>query len=80
VAKPTSGLAPFINERLASFSKDLYAETLAQMETELLTLVLQHAGGNQSEASRILGITRGSLRNKIRSHGISIDQVITVEG
>jgi two-component system response regulator AtoC len=49
------------------------------METELLTLVLQHAGGNQSEASRILGITRGSLRNKIRTHGISIDQVVTLE-
>lgn len=75
----TGGLSQFINERLAALSKDLYAETLAQMETELLTLVLQHAGGNQSEASRILGITRGSLRNKIRSHGISIDQVVTLE-
>jgi two-component system nitrogen regulation response regulator GlnG len=42
-------------------------------------MVLQHAGGNQSEASRILGITRGSLRNKIRTHGISIDQVVTLE-
>lgn len=78
-AKPSSGLAPFINERLAALSKDLYSESLAQMETELLTLVLQHAGGNQSEASRILGITRGSLRNKIRAHGISIDQVVTLE-
>jgi two-component system nitrogen regulation response regulator GlnG len=77
--QPSSGLSQFINERLAALSKDLYAETLAQMETELLTLVLQHAGGNQSEASRILGITRGSLRNKIRSHGISIDQVVTLE-
>jgi two-component system nitrogen regulation response regulator GlnG len=77
--QPAGGLSQFINERLTSLSKDLYAETLAQMETELLTLVLQHAAGNQSEASRILGITRGSLRNKIRSHGISIDQVVTLE-
>lgn len=79
VKQSSSGLSQYINERLAALSKDLYAETLAQMETELLTLVLQHAGGNQSEASRILGITRGSLRNKIRSHGISIDQVVTLE-
>jgi two-component system response regulator AtoC len=77
--KPSGGLSQFITERLSALSKDLYAETLAQMETELLTLVLQHAGGNQSEASRILGITRGSLRNKIRTHGISIDQVVTLE-
>jgi DNA-binding NtrC family response regulator len=74
-----SDLQQFINERLVCDSKDLYAETLAHMETELLTEVLQHAGGNQSEAARILGITRGSLRNKIRMYGISIGQVVTLE-
>ena len=77
--KSTTGLAQFIQERLAALSKDLYSETLGQMETELLSLVLQHANGNQSEAARILGITRGSLRNKIRAHGILIDQVVTLD-
>ncbi len=72
------GLARFIEERLAKKSTDLYAETLAEMETQLLTILLRHTDGNQSEAARILGITRGSLRNKIRSLGISIEQVVTV--
>lgn len=72
------GLARFIESRIAEESTDLYAETLAEMETQLLTILLRHTEGNQSEAARILGITRGSLRNKIRSLGISIEQVITV--
>ncbi|HRE98980.1 MAG TPA: sigma-54 dependent transcriptional regulator [Pirellulaceae bacterium] len=61
-----------IERGLVRGSVDLYAETLAVMERELLTRVLTHARGNQSEAARILGITRGSLRNKLRSNGISI--------
>ena len=49
------------------------------MEKQLLTTVLVHTAGNQSEASRILGITRGSLRNKIRSNGIVIGPNIKIE-
>jgi two-component system nitrogen regulation response regulator GlnG len=40
--------------------------------------VLRETGGNQSEAAKILGITRGSLRNKIRTLRLSIGQVVTV--
>ena len=41
-------------------------------EGEVLVRVLRHTDGNQLRAARILGITRGSLRNKIRALGISI--------
>ncbi|MBX9792318.1 MAG: sigma-54 dependent transcriptional regulator [Pirellulales bacterium] len=70
-------LDSFIEERLHD-SKDLYAETLALVERALLTRVLQHTAGNQSHAARILGVTRGCLRNKIRLLRISIDPVISV--
>lgn len=78
-ASKNLGLSEFITERLMTNPDSLYSETLAIMEQELLTQVLRHSGGNQSEASRILGITRGSLRNKIRAHGIVIDQVVSVD-
>jgi len=68
----------FIEERLGAGTEDLYAEALRRMERMVLTRVLQHTGGNQVQAARILGITRGSLRNKIRELGISIAR--TVEG
>jgi two-component system nitrogen regulation response regulator GlnG len=70
-------LAGFVGQRLESHSTDLYAETLEMMERYLISRVLTVADGNQSEASRILGITRGSLRHKIRALGITIEHVVT---
>jgi DNA-binding NtrC family response regulator len=69
---PRADLEPFIAERLRAGSEDLYAETLRRVERLLLTRVLQHTGGNQLQAARLLGITRGSLRTKIRELGITI--------
>jgi two-component system nitrogen regulation response regulator GlnG len=66
----------FLEERLRSGSQDLYAEALALLERLLLTRVLRHTGGNQVQAAKILGITRGSLRTKIRTLGIQIERSI----
>ena len=41
--------------------------------------ILGETAGNQSQAAEMLGITRGSLRNKIRSMGIVIEQVVSTE-
>jgi two-component system, NtrC family, response regulator AtoC len=62
----------FVGGRIAAGSENLYAEALERMEREVLVRVLKHTDGNQLQAARILGITRGSLRNKIRALGISI--------
>lgn len=77
---PRHDLAAFVEHRLKEGSEDLHAETLEMMERYLLTRVLRETGGNQSLAAKILGITRGSLRNKIRSLRLSIDHVVTVGG
>ncbi len=68
---------PFIQSRIDEDSDNLYAETLETMERQLLTHVLGVTGGNQSRAAEILGITRGSLRHKIRALGIVIEQVVS---
>jgi two-component system nitrogen regulation response regulator GlnG len=67
----------FISDRLQAGSEDLYAETLQQMEKHLLTRVLNHTGGNQLQAARVLGITRGSLRTKIRALGLTIERSVS---
>jgi len=69
----------FVGERLEVGSNDLYAEALTLMERRLLTAVLRHTGGNQLQAAKILGITRGSLRNKIRALGITIGRSVSLE-
>jgi len=66
----------FLDDRIRADSQDLYAEALAVMERSLLTRVLRHTGGNQVQAAKLLGITRGSLRTKIRTLGIQIGRSI----
>lgn len=60
----------YISDRLAAGSRDLYAECLELMERQLLTRLLKQTGGNQLRAAELLGITRGSLRHKLRALGI----------
>jgi two-component system nitrogen regulation response regulator GlnG len=38
--------------------------------------VLQHTGGNQVRAARLLGISRGSLRTKLRTYNITIGHAV----
>ncbi len=73
-----AALETFVDERIAANSTDLHAEMLAYVERIVLTRVLRHTNANQSTAAKILGITRGSLRNKIRTLGIRIDQVVNI--
>ena len=70
-------LESFVQQRIDAGSNEVYAETLELMERSLLTKILRHTGGNQSHAAEILGITRGSLRHKIRALNIQIEQVIS---
>lgn len=72
-------LNDFIEERLQAGSTSLHAEAIAFMERLTLTKVLRHTGGNQSQAARILNITRGTLRSKIRELSITIHQAVQVD-
>ena len=69
----------YVGGLIAAGSQDLYAEALERMEREVVVRILQHTSGNQLQAARILGITRGSLRTKIRSLGISIARSVWSE-
>jgi transcriptional regulator with GAF, ATPase, and Fis domain len=73
-------LKHFVDERLEQESTDLYAEALEFMERYVVTRVLRVCEGNQSKAARMLGITRGCLRSKVRALRVSIDTRVQVEG
>jgi two-component system nitrogen regulation response regulator GlnG len=70
-------LEQFIEEQLRAGADNLYESTLRRMEQLLLTRVLQQTSGNQLRAAKVLGITRGSLRSKIRDLGITIARTVT---
>jgi len=68
-----SSLNQFIEEQLKSNSTDLYASVLRCMERYLFTRVLQATRGNQSQAAQILGVTRGTVRDRIAVFNISME-------
>jgi two-component system nitrogen regulation response regulator GlnG len=70
-------LSQFIEDQLRTGSENLYAETLRRMERSLLVRVVRHTNGNQLQAAKILGITRGSLRTKLRELGITIGRTVS---
>lgn len=49
----------------------LYDLVLREVEEPLFRTVMDYAGGNQSAAAGILGMTRGTLRKKLREFGLS---------
>jgi two-component system nitrogen regulation response regulator GlnG len=69
-------LGEFVEDSLHAGSDNLYEETLRRMEKLLLVRVLETTGGNQLQAAKILGITRGSLRTKLRDLGITIQRTV----
>ena len=44
---------------------------LAVYERQLIEAALQETGGNISEASRLLKVSRNGLKRKIRRHGLA---------
>jgi two-component system nitrogen regulation response regulator GlnG len=52
----------------------LHAEVIAAVERVLLTRVLRHTHGHQTRASELLGLSRPTLRHKLRSLGVMPDR------
>jgi len=50
--------------------EELYDLVIGEVEKPLFRAVLDYTGGNQSQAADILGINRGTLRKKLRRHGL----------
>jgi two-component system nitrogen regulation response regulator GlnG len=72
----TPDLEAFIRQRLVAVTHDLYADTHRQVDRLLLARVLEHTGGNQHQAARLLGIARQTLRQKLRDLGLHVTHSI----
>lgn len=49
--------------------EDLHERLLAAIEPAALEVVLEHTGGNRAAAAQLLGIHRGTLRERIKRYG-----------
>lgn len=58
---------------------DLYRELIAAVDREILSETMKHFGSNQFQAAERLGISRMTLRNKLRQAGLLADKRGTEE-
>lgn len=49
---------------------DVYNMVLSEVEAPLLETVMEYTRGNQTKASIILGLNRGTLRKKLKIYGL----------
>jgi len=68
-----------IRQLLETGGADLYDNVHQHLDRFLLPLILRGTEGNQLRAARVLGISRQTLRNKIRELGLSITRSVSEE-
>lgn len=49
---------------------DVYDMVLQEVEAPLLEVVMNHTRHNQTRASSVLGLNRGTLRKKLKRYGL----------
>jgi two-component system, NtrC family, nitrogen regulation response regulator GlnG len=55
----------------------LHEQVIAAVERVLLTRVLRHTHGHQAQASELLGLSRATLRHRLRALGLAVDKTLT---
>ncbi len=70
----TLELSSFTDNLLRAGETDIYRRVSGEMDRIVLTEVLRHVKGNQVHASELLGISRTTLRAKLRALGMTVDK------
>ena len=70
----------FITRRLVPDANNVYGDTHRQVDRILFTLALEYTRGNHRDAARLLGISRQTMRVKMRSLGLHVTPSIADEG
>ncbi len=50
---------------------DIYELVMAEVEAPLMECVMAYTQGNQTKASIVLGLNRGTLRKKLKMYGLN---------
>jgi two-component system nitrogen regulation response regulator GlnG len=69
---------PFLRRRMEAGSREIYQEAHQHLDRLLLPLVLEWTDGNKLQAARLLGITRKTLRLRLRALGLA--DLMSAEG
>jgi DNA-binding NtrC family response regulator len=67
-------LARMVHEMLEQHSTDVYRQVALIVDRVVLDIVLQHVKGNQLQAAELLGMSRTTLRTKLRALGMTVEK------
>lgn len=63
----------YLDQLDGQLGSDVYQMVLAEVEAPLLEAIMQYTRNNQTKASRMLGLNRGTLRKKLKMYGLLRD-------
>jgi len=66
----TSAIERYLQDMDGHEVTDLFHVVLSEVEPAILDVVMRYAEGNQSEAAEMLGVSRGTLRRKLKLYGL----------
>ncbi|MBY0523879.1 MAG: sigma-54-dependent Fis family transcriptional regulator, partial [Gemmataceae bacterium] len=70
-------LIGLIESLLAQGETDLHGKIVESVERVLFARVLRQTRGHQAQASELLGISRATLRARLKALGLGVDRVLT---
>ena len=65
----TSAIELYLDDMNGHDVTDLYHVVLSEVEPAILDVVMKYVEGNQTEAAEVLGVSRGTLRKKLKLYG-----------
>jgi two-component system, NtrC family, nitrogen regulation response regulator GlnG len=70
-------VAEFVRTAISHGETDVYRRALEHFDRLLVSCALEQAHGQQNRAAEILGLSRATLRAKIRNMQLSVEKVLT---
>jgi Fis family transcriptional regulator len=73
-AAVTDAVRKYLDELDGQLSTDVYQMVLAEVEEPLLVEIMAYTRNNQTRASLMLGLNRGTLRKKLKQYNLISDK------
>jgi Fis family transcriptional regulator len=70
----TAAVRHYLDELDGQISTDVYQMVLAEVEAPLLAEIMTYTRNNQTKASIMLGLNRGTLRKKLKQYNLISDK------
>lgn len=69
----TLAVKAYLEELDGQIGSEVYQMVLAEVEAPLLQEIMAYTRNNQTKASQMLGLNRGTLRKKLKQYGLLQD-------